>query len=400
MTTPAPRTSRARNLGIDLLRVISVAAVVFGHAWAGMPGAEYLQIWRMPLFFFLAGFFFSTSRTLRGELLARTRSLALPYLVWFLLLCLAVLAMIPTPWPFDPMTVPQALFGGAMTNMPFLVFWFISVLFLAALLLRAVLSQPWWVGVAVAVGGFAVAQIPNSVMGYTPLGIGLAPACMGFMLAGHWFGRFMRTPRGINLPAKPWIGLLCLIIGFGAVAAGVRTMNIKYSGFGTFLLSPAVSVLISIGLVLVFSTAVNALLGGPGTQQALPRQESRRGRIVGVVIAELVQTATFVVFAHAIVLYLLLRLFDLENPPLRTLAALIICWSLGMAVNRTALALPLNGLPRSALRRPRADRTGSGQTGAGDPGSGQAETAPPGTGQAGEDEAGSGETGGKIASKT
>ncbi|PRZ12783.1 acyltransferase family protein [Nesterenkonia sandarakina] len=410
MTTPAPRPSRARNLGIDLLRVISVAAVVFGHAWAGMPGAEYLQIWRMPLFFFLAGFFFSTSRTLRGELLARSRSLALPYLVWFLLLCLAVLAMIPTPWPFDPMTVPQALFGGAMTNMPFLVFWFISVLFLAALLLRAVLSQPWWVGVAVAVTGFALAQIPGSVMGYTPLGIGLAPACMGFMLAGHWFGRFMRTPRGMNLPAKPWIGLLCLIIGFGAVAGGVRTMNIKYSGFGTFLLSPAVSVLISIGLVLVFSTTINALLGGPRTQQALPRHQSRRGRLIGVVIAELVQTATFVVFAHAIVLYLLLRLFGLENPPLRTLAALVICWSLGMAVNRTPLALPLNGLPRSALRRPSADLTGPDQDGSGQADAGAAGSGPTGagephagrtsTGQAGAGETGAGETGGKIASKT
>ena len=358
MTTPALRTVSARNLGIDLLRIISVAAVVLGHAWAGMPGAEYLQIWRMPLFFFLAGFFFSTSRTLRGEFFARSRSLGLPYLVWFVLLCLAVLAMVPTPWPFDPATVPEALFGGASTNMPFLAFWFISVLFFAALLLRAVLTQPWWVGVAVAVGGFAAAQIPESVMGYTPLGIGLVPACMGFMLAGHWFGRFMRSPRGLALPAKPWIGLFCLLLGFGVVAAGVRTMNIKYSGFGTFLLSPAVSIVISIGMVLVFSTAVNALLGGPRTRQAQPLRASRRGRIVGVVIAELGQTATFVVFAHAIVLYMLLRLFALENPPLRALAALILCWGLGMVVNRTPLALPLNGLPRSALRRPSLDQTG------------------------------------------
>ncbi|MCH8563843.1 acyltransferase family protein [Nesterenkonia sp. LB17] len=368
MTAPAPRPVRARNLGIDLLRVISVAAVVLGHAWAGMPGAEYLQIWRMPLFFFLAGFFFSTSRTVREEFLARSRSLALPYLVWFVLLSVAVLAMVPTPWPFDPMTVPQALFGGAMTNMPFLVFWFISVLFFAALLLRAVLSQPWWVGVAVAVGGLAVAQIPGSVMGYTPLGIGLAPACMAFMLAGHWFGRFMRSPRGLSLPARPWLGLLCLSVGFGAVAAGVRTMNIKYSGFGTFLLSPAVSVLISIGLVLVFSSAVNALLGGPRPQRTSTSSadgddstvltQPRRGRILGVVISELVQTATFVVFAHAIILYLLLRLFALENPPLRTLAALLLCWGLGMLVNRSPLSLPLNGLPRSALRRPAADQTG------------------------------------------
>lgn len=358
MTTPAPRPSRARNLGIDLLRVISVAAVVIGHAWAGMPGAEYLQIWRMPLFFFLAGFFFSTSRSLSGELRARSKSLALPYLVWLLLLSCAVLAMAHTPWPFESGTISGAMIGGARTDMPFLAFWFISVLFFAALLLRAVLALPWWVGVLVGVSGLALAQLPDSAMAYTPLGIGLVPACMAFMLAGHWFGRFMRSPRGLSLPGKPWIGLLCLGVGFGAVAGGVPTMNIKWSGFGAFLLSPAVSVLISIGLVLIFSTAVNAALGGPRPHQPDPSRQPRHGRVLGLVISELVQTATFVVFSHALVLYLLLRLFELENPVLRTLIALGLCWTLGTIVNRTPLALPLNGLPRSELRRPGAAQTG------------------------------------------
>ncbi|KUG60258.1 acyltransferase family protein [Nesterenkonia jeotgali] len=367
MTTPAPRPVSARNLGIDLLRVISVAAVVIGHAWVGMPGADYLQIWRMPLFFFLAGFFFSTSRTLRGELQARTRSLAVPYAVWLLLLSAGVLAMTQTPWPFEPGTIRGALIGGARTDMPFLAFWFISVLFFAALLLRAVLALPWWAGAAVGLAGLTLAQLPDSAMAYTPLGVGLVPACMAFMLAGHWFGRFMRSPRGLSLPGKPWIGLLCLGIGFGALAAGAGTMNIKWSGFGTFLLSPVVSVMISIGLVLLFSTTVNALLGGPRPAEAGPdgaathrstESPARRGRVLGVVISELVQTATFVVFAHAMVLYLLLRLFELENPVLRTVIALIICWGLGILVNRTPLSGPLNGLPRSALRRRRADHTG------------------------------------------
>lgn len=368
MTAPALRPARARNLGIDLLRVISVAAVVTGHAWPGMPGAEYLQIWRMPLFFFLGGFFFSTSRTLRGELRARGRSLALPYVSWLLILSAAVLAMAQSPWPFEDGTIRGAFIGGARTDMPFLAFWFISVLFFAALLLRAVLALPWWVGALVGVGGLTLAQLPDSAMAYTPLGIGLAPACMAFMLAGYWFGRFMRSPRGLALPAKPWLGLCFLAVGFGAVAAGVGTMNIKWSGFGTFLLSPAVAVLISIGMVLVFSTAVNAVLGGPVPQRpgaAAPTQAGshpaagpRRARVASTVIAEIVQTATFVVFAHALVLYLLLRPFELENPVLRTLITLAVCWGLGMIINRTALTLPLNGLPRSALRRPRGGSDG------------------------------------------
>ncbi|WP_218221614.1 acyltransferase family protein [Nesterenkonia sp. Act20] len=353
MTTPAPPVSGSRNLGIDLLRVISVAAVVIGHAWPGMPGEAYLQIWRMPLFFFLAGFFFSTSRSFTAELRIRGRSLALPYAVWLVLLSGAVLAMEHSPWPFEPGTITGALIGGAETDMPFLAFWFISVLFFAALLLRAVLAAPWWVGVLVSLGGLTVVQLPDSAMAYTPLGIGLAPACMAFMFAGHWFGRFMRTPRGHNLPAKPWIGLACAAVGFFGVIAGAQTMNFKWSGFGTFLLSPALALLISVGLVLIFSTTVHALLGGTSQGRTGP---SRWGRGVGVVISELVRTATLVVFLHALVLYLLLRLVELENPPLRTLAALLICWGIGVLVNRTPLKLPLNGLPLAAPRHQRTRR--------------------------------------------
>jgi len=345
------------------LRVISVSAVVIGHAWGGMPGDQYLQIWRMPLFFFLAGFFFSTSRSFTGELRARGRGLVLPYVVWLLLLSLAVLAMAQTAFPFEDGTLTGALIGGARTDMPFLAFWFISVLFFAALLLRVVLTLPWWVGVLIGLGGLTLAQLPDSAMSYTPLGIGLAPACMAFMLAGHWFGRFMRTPRGHNLPAKPWIGLLFVAVGFGGVAAGAESMNIKWSGFGTFLLSPALAILISIGLVLVFSTAVNTLLGGaapgvhPGTRSSAhegsQRTAPRWGRGVGVVISELVRTATLVVFLHGIVLYVLLRFFELENPVLRTVVTLLICWAVGIAINRTPLALPLSGVSRSPARQPR-----------------------------------------------
>ncbi|WP_070161533.1 acyltransferase family protein [Nesterenkonia sp. PF2B19] len=137
---------------MDLLRVISVAAVVIGHAYPGMPGEEYLQIWRMPLFFFLAGFFFSTSRTFSGEVAVRWRTLATPYLTWFLILLGAVWAMEHTPWPFGEYVISGALAGGASTDMPFLAFWFISVMFFAALLLRILVALPggwasssrWW----------------------------------------------------------------------------------------------------------------------------------------------------------------------------------------------------------------------------------------------------------------
>src|SRR5699024_8038610 len=88
-----------RNVGIDLLRVISVAAVVVGHAWPFMPGEEYLQIWRMPLFFFLSGYFLSADRVFGRELRTRWRTLGVPYLVWLVVLIVLVGAHHFSPRP-------------------------------------------------------------------------------------------------------------------------------------------------------------------------------------------------------------------------------------------------------------------------------------------------------------
>ncbi|GAA4835765.1 acyltransferase family protein [Garicola koreensis] len=321
-------------MGIDLLRVVSVAAVVVGHAWPFMPGEEYLQIWRMPLFFFLSGYFLSSSRRFGGELRTRWRTLGVPYLVWLVLLTGLVIAHHFTPRPFENTweTVGGALVGGAETDMPFLAFWFISVLFFAALLVRLVLPLPWWVHLVVAVAGLSLAQVPDSAMSYTPLGIGLAPACAAYILAGFWFRRLLSTTRMSTLmtPRAAGVGLPLIIAGFGGVALGAATMNMKWSGFGTFLLSPMLAVLICIGLVLIFGTWVDSVL------RAVPR--------AGRTVSALVSTGTLVVFLHPYVLFLARD--AVPNPPVLILIALLLCWALGLLVNRTRLSPYLTGLPR------------------------------------------------------
>lgn len=327
----SPRSSRIpgsgrRNVGIDVLRVVSVSAVVVGHAAPGMLGAEFLQIWRMPLFFLLAGFFFSDARTLGGEIRTRWRTLGVPYLVWFALVSAAVAAMAATPWPFDDGVVARALIGGAYTDMPYLAIWFISVLFFTAVLMRAVIGLPWWVGAAISLGGLLLVELPDSAAAYTPLGIGLVPACLGFMLAGFWFRRLQH-----RVPAPRLTGPLAVAVGMAAVALGVEPMNMKWSGFGTFLLTPAVAVLISCGMVLVFAHPVDDLLS--------------RWRPAAVVVSELVRVATLVVFLHPVILHLARQALGIEAEALRVLLALLVCWALGVLVNRTRLSPYLSGLP-------------------------------------------------------
>lgn len=331
----AARLPAGRNVGIDLLRVISVVAVVVGHAWPFMPAEEYLQIWRMPLFFFLSGYFLSTTRTFRGELHTRWRTLGVPYVTWLAVLSTLVIAHHFTPWQFSDTwgTVSGALFGGGLTDMPFLAFWFISVLFFAALLARLLIQLPWWVQVLAATAGLGLAQLPHSAMSYTALGIGLAPACTAFILAGFWFRRLAARPPLSFLVRSRWssaVGMALVTTGLAGVAMGASTMNMKWSGFGTFLVSPVLAVLICIGLTLIFGHWVDA--GLRGAPQA-----------AGVVSA-LVSTGTLVVFLHP---YLLFLIWDaVPAPPVRVLIALIVCWVLGVLVNRTVLSPYLTGLPR------------------------------------------------------
>ena len=48
---------------MDASGIVSIAAVVLGHAYGPrLPGGQYLEIWRMPLFFFLTGYFWTLGR--------------------------------------------------------------------------------------------------------------------------------------------------------------------------------------------------------------------------------------------------------------------------------------------------------------------------------------------------
>ena len=70
--------------------MFSIAAVVLGHAYGPrIEGTQFLEIWRMPLFFFLTGYFWTSGRTLASELRSRWTTLGIPYLLWAVLMSVA-----------------------------------------------------------------------------------------------------------------------------------------------------------------------------------------------------------------------------------------------------------------------------------------------------------------------
>ncbi|TFI49710.1 acyltransferase, partial [Micrococcus endophyticus] len=154
---------------MDALRLVSIAAVVLGHAYlADLTFSRYLEIWRMPLFFFLTGYFWTRGRPFARDARGRFKALMVPYLVWAVVMSAAALA-----WFGDDPELLQRLmasgwYGGADQEPPWWAFWFISVLFFATVLRRFLERFPTAVAWGVGLAGLAWAHlVPESAIART-----------------------------------------------------------------------------------------------------------------------------------------------------------------------------------------------------------------------------------------
>ncbi|WP_413543320.1 acyltransferase family protein [Citricoccus nitrophenolicus] len=310
---------------MDVLRIVSIVAVVAGHSYGPrLAGGEYLEIWRMPLFFFLTGYFWTRGRPFGHDLQGRWRTLAVPYLIWAVMMSVAAWAWTrDTPEEFWPL-MANGWYGGSDQTPPWWAFWFISVLFFVTLLRRILERFPVLVAWGVAVLGLALSMLPDGMIGRTPLGVGLALPCLFFVLAGELF-RYSIQPRITRNRAL--IGAGCVALGLLTVALGVEPLNIKFSGFGHFLLTPVVGAVTAAGFVLIFSTVVDRLVRGA----ARP-------------VNALVRTGTVVVLFHGWLLQTLVDLGILADGAKFALTVLI-SWAVGLAINATPLSPWLSGAP-------------------------------------------------------
>ncbi|QCU78616.1 acyltransferase [Citricoccus sp. SGAir0253] len=310
---------------MDVLRIVSIAAVVLGHSFGPrLAGGEYLEIWRMPLFFFLTGYFWTRGRPFAHELRARWQALAVPYLAWAVLMSAAAwLWTRDTPDGFWPL-MATGWYGGSDQEPPWWAFWFISVLFFVTVLRRWLERFPAWVAWAVSLAGLALGLVPDSMLGRTPFGAGLALPCLFFVLAGEHF-RYRVQPR---IPRhRTLVGLTVIGLGLLAVRLGVAPPNIKFAGFGDFLVTPVVGAAMAAGFVLVSSTVVERLTRGAS-------------RAVNAVV----RTGTVVVLFHGWLLQTLVDL-DVLDDAAKFVLTLLISWAVGILLNATPLAPVLSGTP-------------------------------------------------------
>lgn len=321
-----------RNAGVDAVRILGIVAVVVGHVWTdNIVVRDVVYTWHVPVFFFLTGYFWTMGRTLKVEVSKRSRTLAMPYVSWLVLISLAYI-----PWLFasgllNVHSLADIVLGGSHLGRPFSAFWFVSALFIVAVVYRLVERLPSWCGWVLAIALLSFTYAEPHLVAAVPLSGGVAVSALIFVLLGTAF----RTLRS-RFRRPTLIAASLLVVSAALIVSGIsKPLDMKQANFGTPIVSVAVAVAISVALVLVGETWI-------------PKFGSRVSRI----IISLASVGMMVVLTHAVVLWVL------GTPPdgsvVALMLALVLPWTVALIVVRTPLAPWLVG---TEAKRPAHVRT-------------------------------------------
>ncbi|WP_187290436.1 acyltransferase family protein [Curtobacterium sp. B18] len=246
----ADRQSRPdRSVAVDLVRVVGVIAIVAGHTWDQRHFAQAgLYTWHVPVFFVLTGYLWKSGRTTRDELGRRARTLLVPYLSWLVLVTVIWAAFRAAVGdPADTKTLSLLPLGGDWISRPYSAFWFVTCLFVAAVLMRWLERLhpflPWFaagIGIAWCIGDrYPIAHIPESA--------GMALPALAFMLVGM---ALRRHRDSIEHPLL--VGVVLFVPSWWLGWSGaLDTLNMKAGNLGTPVLSVLMAAAISCGMLLV-----------------------------------------------------------------------------------------------------------------------------------------------------
>lgn len=318
---------RSRSAGIDAVRVLGIAAVIFGHVYTGPLTHQFLYAWHVPLFFFITGYLWTRGRSIGAELDKRGRTLGLPYVGWFLVITLLlVIDMARQGAGINLAVFLGPAMGGLSATGPYGTFWFVSVLFFTAVLHRAIEPLPRPAVWLIAALGLVVGYLHGPWLAATPLAIGSALPCLAFVVIGT-IARDIES----RIPARPWVGgalvvVPLVIIGFKHPAE----INIKQGLYGAPLSGVLFACAISFGLLLLAKAIpLPGLLGSLATDFA----------VVGIAV---------VLFHTCVIAYG--RSWGMA-PIVLLGAALLIPWVAALALHRTPASGLLIGAPRRQRRR-------------------------------------------------
>lgn len=312
-----PATGTGRSVAVDAVRVLGIIAIVAGHAWDVRPFAQAgFYTWHVPVFFFLTGYLWKSGRTVGFELRRRARTLLVPYLGWLVIVTVVWLGFRASLGePPDVDLLSRLPLGGNAISRPYSAFWFVTCLFVAAVLLRwldGVHPLAAWfvagVGVAWCIGDRGlIANIPASA--------GTATAAIAFVLLGRGFRELRSSVARPAVLGALMLGLAWLLGWTGAL----DPLNMKAGNLGTPVLSLLMAAAISAGLLLLAEVT-----------------EPRAPRVVKAVVAEVAACALPVILLHTLSLAITARL-GMPSSKSTFLIALLVPLAIGVVLRRTPL---------------------------------------------------------------
>lgn len=313
---------RSRSAGIDAVRVLGIGSVVFGHVYTGPLTHQFGYAWHVPLFFFITGYLWRRNRVLGTEAANRARTLVVPYIGWFALTTLLLsLDMLLTDGSVSFGAFVGPALGGANARGSYATFWFVSVLFFAAILHRLIERLPravvWTIAGLGLVSGYAF----GGWLAATPFAIGSALPCLVFVVAGSAARELESRITHRVLVGAALIVVPLVLIGLIRPA----DIDIKQGLYGTPVLGVVFACAISFGLVLV-------------------AQAIRYPRTVSAVITELAMVGIAVVLFHPVVLTYA-RALGLPDFPVLVIV-LCVPWAVALLLHRTRASRLLIGSPR------------------------------------------------------
>lgn len=237
-------SARSRSVAVDLVRLLGLTVVVVGHVWDNYPISGYVAV-----FFVLSGYLWSERRPLVDEVRHKARILLVPYLGWLMIVGGAVVLRSAVlgagPGELAHRAVRLA-WGGERATQPLTAFWFLTAIFTATVLYRLLRLLPRWAVVTTIALTLALTTV-GTLVHAAPLAVGVGTLSVVFVAAGHAFRTLEhRIPRPLLVAAA------LALIGMAALASGTsRRMALKYSDFGTPILSIVIAVMLCIAALLV-----------------------------------------------------------------------------------------------------------------------------------------------------
>ncbi len=196
METAVSSKSR-RNPVVDIAKGLLIILVVVGHT-SGLDYdvSRYILWFHMPCFFIISGLFMKTDGTLRGELRKKLLRLAVPYACFSVIL--GSIMHRGQVWQ----TVLATLYGGwAIQNAYTYPYYFLTVLFVASLLVFALLKYTrrpcLWIAVGYMLSHALAMRFSLAQLIWVPWDADMALFAAAYLMMGYkWRALFLENRFG------------------------------------------------------------------------------------------------------------------------------------------------------------------------------------------------------------